>query len=121
MASGRSHRRIARGEHLRKGSVMVQVLNRGEVFAVRLACTICGERCRLDQLWLAFPPGEAVQGAWVHRECTSGQVESAFGTRRLVLMRGRDALQRLAEALDDTADDPALARQRSWGTVKAKA
>jgi hypothetical protein len=97
---------------------MVQVLNRGETFAVRLACTICGERCRMDELWLAFPPGEAVEGEWVHRECTSGRIESVFGTRRVTLMRGLEAIRQLAAALDEAADHPALARQRP--RVRAK-
>jgi hypothetical protein len=118
-ASGRSHRRITRGKHLCKGSIMVQVVNSGETFAIRLACTLCGERCRrLDELWLAFPPGEAVQGQWVHRACVSGRVESAFGTKRVVLMNGFEALRRVAQSLQDVDDDPALARQRP--RVRAK-
>ena len=90
---------------------MVQILNRGDVFTVRLACTICGERCRLDELWLAFPPGEEVDGYWVHRECTLlGRMASVFGVRRLVLMRGEDALRRVAEGLEEAAD-PALVKR----------
>jgi len=61
-ASGHRHGQARRGVHPRKVLPMVQVLNCGKTFAVRLACTICGERCWLDELWLAFPPGEAVQG-----------------------------------------------------------
>ena len=97
---------------------MVQVLHRGETFAVRLACKICGERCRLDDLWLGFPPGEAVQAEWLHRRCADGHVQELFGTRRIVMMRGLEALRQLAQSLQDGADDSALARQRP--RVRAK-
>jgi hypothetical protein len=111
--------RTGRGDHRRKGSIMVQVLNRGDTFAVRLACTICGERCRLNELWLGFPPGEIVRGEWLHKSCVDGKIHTVFGGKRVVLMRGLDALQRLAEALDDTADHPALACKRPLVTAKA--
>jgi hypothetical protein len=53
----------------------------------------------------------------VHSECTSRQIESAFGTKRVVLMNGLEALRRLAESLQDSAD-PGLTRQRLRATVK---
>jgi hypothetical protein len=106
--------------HLRKrASIMVQIVSRGDSFIVRLACTVCGERCRLSELWLGFPPGEFVQGQWVHDTCVSGKAEATFGSKRIVLMRGSDALRRVAESLDDGAADPVLARQRP--RVRAKA
>lgn len=92
---------------------MVQIFNRGDSFIVRLACTICGERCRLDQLWLAFPSGESVQGQWVHETCVSGKAEATFGSKRIVLMRGADALRRVAESLDDAADVSLRKRTRA--------
>jgi hypothetical protein len=92
---------------------MVQVLNRGESFVVRLACTICGERGKLGDLWLAFPPGEDVEGQWTHRRCVEGRVESAFGTKRLVLMNGHEALKRLAGVLDDSADVSLVKRPKA--------
>ena len=118
-ASGHRHGRARQGVHPRKVRPMVQVLNRGETFAVRLACTICGERCRLEDLWLGFPPGEAVQAEWLHRRCADGHVQALFGTRRIVMMRGIDAIRRLAEALQGIEDDPALAHTRL--RVRAKA
>jgi hypothetical protein len=66
----------------------------------------------MDKLWLAFPPGEAVEGQWVHRDCVSSRVESAFGTKRIVLMRGDATLRQLAASLHAAAADPALARQQ---------
>jgi hypothetical protein len=117
--SGYRHGRARQGVHPRKVRPMIQVVNRGETFAVRLACKMCGERCRLEDLWLGFPPGEAVQGEWLHRRCADGHVQELFGTRRIVMMRGIDAIRRLAEALQDVDDDPALARQRP--RVRAKA
>ena len=66
----------------------------------------------MEDLWLGFPPGEAVQGEWLHRRCADGHVQALFGTRRIVMMRGIDAIRRLAEALQGIDDDPALARKR---------
>lgn len=79
---------------------MVRVYQRAEVFRLEFCCAICQRRCRrLAQLWLAFPVGEQVEGRWVHRECTSGQVLAVFGTKRVTLMQGEEALKRLASAL----------------------
>jgi hypothetical protein len=82
---------------------MVRVHNRAAVFRLEWCCTLCQQQCRLDQLWLAFPPGEHVEGRWIHRGCLDGRVADLFGTARVVLMRGIDALQRLAESL---AEEP---------------
>jgi hypothetical protein len=91
---------------------MVQITNHPDAFRLRWCCQICRQRCSLKTLWLAFPQGDAVEGVWVHRECTAGRMESVFGTRRVTLMRGLDAIRQLAAALEDPADHPALARQR---------
>ena len=116
--SGRYHGRTERGEHPRKGSIMVKVTNHPSTFELRWCCKICRERCSMDTLWLAFPRGSVVEGQWVHRGCVDGRVHDFFG-RRVVLMRGVDALRQLAQSLHDVADDPALARQRPL--VRAKA
>jgi hypothetical protein len=98
---------------------MVQIVNHPERFELRWCCRICGQRCSLDTLWLAFPQGNAVEGEWGHRECTSGRIESVFGTRRVTLMRGLDAIRQLATSLEDAAANPALARKQP--RVRAKA
>jgi hypothetical protein len=100
---------------------MVTIVNHPERFELRWCCRICGRRCSLDTLWLAFPQGRAVEGEWVHRECTSGgRIESVFGTRRVTLMRGLEAIRQLATSLEDAADNPALARQQPRRPAKAK-
>jgi hypothetical protein len=78
---------------------MVRVHNRAEVFRVEMCCCICLKRCTLDQLWLAFPTGERSEGRWVHRPCTTSRVSEIFGTKRITLMAGRVALERLVESL----------------------
>jgi hypothetical protein len=118
--SGRKHSRIGQGAHPCKGAIMVRVTNHPESFNLQWRCKLCGEKCTLDQLWLAFAPRETAIAEWVHKQCVSGQVESAFGSKRVVLMNGHEALRRLAASLQDSRD-PALARQRPRGTVKAKA
>jgi hypothetical protein len=40
----------------------------------------------------------------MHRRCTSGQVEAAFGVKRVVLLQGVEAMRRVAEGLDEAAD-----------------
>ena len=65
--SGGYHRRVGRGEHLCMGWSVVQIVNHPERFELRWCCRICGRRCSLDTLWLAFPQGTAVEGQWVHR------------------------------------------------------
>jgi hypothetical protein len=99
---------------------MVRVTNHPESFTLQWCCKLCGEKCTLDQLWLAFAPGETAIAEWVHRQCVSGQVEFAFGCKRVVLMNGHEALRRLAASLQDS-HDPDLARQRRMPTAKAKA
>jgi hypothetical protein len=112
-ASGREQGRVGHGCCRGRGLRMVRVINRGDSFFVRLPCRICGERCRLSALWLAFPPGEEVDGYWVHRDCVSSRVESTFGVRRLVLMRGEDALRRVAEGLEEAADPSLVKRPKA--------
>jgi hypothetical protein len=118
--SGRYHGRTEQGDHPRKGWHKVQIVNRGDSFIVRLACAVCGERCRLSELWLGFPPGEFVQGQWVHDTCVSGKAEATFGSKRIVLMRGADALRRVAESLDDASTHTALGRQRPRVAAKVQ-
>jgi hypothetical protein len=93
-----------------KGWRVVQIINRAESFLVRLVCALCGEKCRADDFWLAFPPGDVAEGRFVHRRCTSGRLESAFGVKRVVLLQGAEAMKRVAESLDEAAD-PALVKR----------
>ena len=90
---------------------MVQIINRAESFLVRLVCALCGEKCRADDFWLAFPPGDVAEGRFVHRRCTSGRLESAFGVKRVVLLQGVEAMKRVAESLDTA--DPALVKRKA--------
>lgn len=78
---------------------MIRIHNRAEVFSIEMCCCICLERITLDQLFLAFPAGDRSEGRWVHRPCTMGHVREIFGTSRITLMAGREALKRLAESL----------------------
>ena len=94
---------------------------KSQSFLVRWMCTICGHKLSKTTMFLAFPPAEGTsEGQWVHRTCADGNLERHFGVRRVVLMRGEDALRHLIRALDD-ASDPALARKqpRRPATVKA--
>jgi hypothetical protein len=115
-ASGMQRGRTARGEHPCKGVAMVQVQNHPDTFRLLWCCRVCGQRCTLSTLWLAFPRmdhGDAdVEGEWVHRSCIK--------TRRMTLMSGIEALRHLAASLEDIAGNPDLARQRP-GPSKAKA
>jgi hypothetical protein len=102
---------------------MVKVINTESSFRLEWCCRLCGRKCTLDELWLAIPRGQQVEAQWAHRTCltgVNGQIEAVFGSQRVAMMRGIDALRQLASSLQDSRD-PALARQRSWGTVKAKA
>jgi hypothetical protein len=79
---------------------MVRVHHRAEVFRLELPCKICDRRCTIDQLWLAFPPnGDVSIGYWIHRTCLDAEVRRVFGTRRVTLLQGRVALERLIESL----------------------
>jgi hypothetical protein len=125
-ASGRSHRRIARGDWQCMGWSMVRVINQSDTFRLEWCCRLCGGKCTLNQLWLAIPRGEQVEAQveaqWAHRPCIDalgGRVKSTFGTHRITLMRGIDAIRRLAESLEDATDDPALARQQPRRLAKA--
>jgi hypothetical protein len=91
---------------------MVQVVNHPDAFRLLWCCRVCRQRCTLNDLWLVFPVGSAVEGVWVHRRCVEGRVEALFGTRRITLMRGLDALRQLAASLEDASANLALARQR---------
>jgi hypothetical protein len=121
-ASGRSHRRIARGDWQCTGWSMVRVINRSDSFRLEWCCRLCGRKCRLSELWLVIPRGEHAEAQWAHRSCfdgLNGRLESVFETHRVTLMRGINAIEQLAQSLQDVDDDPALARQRP--RVRAKA
>ncbi len=101
---------------------MVRVVNRSDSFRLEWCCRICGRKCTLDQLWLAIPRGEMVEAQWAHRACLeglNGRMESVFGTRRVTLMRGINAIEQLAQSLQDVNDDPALARKQPRRTANA--
>jgi hypothetical protein len=99
---------------------MVRVINRSDTFRLEWCCRLCGRKCTLDQLWLAIPRGEMVEAQWAHRDCLDGlggRVKSTFGTHRITLMRGIDAIRRLAESLEDSRV-PTLTRQRPRAVAK---
>jgi hypothetical protein len=88
---------------------MVRVVNRGKVFRLQQCCAICRQPCTLDSLKLAFPamvaPLDApVQGRSIHRPCLDGNAAAVFQTPHVTLMRGREALRQLAEALNGSEE-----------------
>jgi hypothetical protein len=106
-----------------KGCAVVRVINHPSAFELRWCCKICHERCSLESLWLAFAPGNAVEAQeaqWVHRSCVEGRVAAVFGSKRITLMRGYEALKQLATSLHDVTTDPAMRRQQPGPAAKAR-
>jgi hypothetical protein len=69
----------------------------GDVF---LCCDVCKRPLRLASSWLAFRPDQQLtEGRWVHKDCLDGTVETLFGQRRVTLLRGTEALQKVAASL----------------------